>query len=584
MKKKLRLADLFCGAGGTTNGAIEAVKKLGYDVHMTAVNHWPIAVATHTANHPEARHLCASIDSTNPRELFAEGELDGLLASPECMGHSVALGGRPVNDQSRATAWCILRWLDALRPSWGLFENVPEFLKWAPLGSNGRPLKSREGEVFERWCDAVRSLNYKLDYKIVVCANYGDPTTRRRLFIQIVRGRRKIVWAHPTHSPASAPTLFTSRKWVSARRIIDWNVKGSSIFNRKRPLSPKTYERIWEGLEKFGGLPFILPKLMRRGDVADPARSVDEPLNTVITDGRVHLVEPFLIPQGGGGAARAVNEPTPTVACDGAISLIQPFLIAMEHGGRVVSLDEPMPTVTTAKGGAFAVAKPFLVQVNHGNGVDPKANSRRVRDCEQPLPTVCGNRGEWALCEPFVISAGGPECAARPVTEPLGTVLTRDHRALVQPFLLPQNSSNGPRSIEEPAPTLTSTSRGVALIEPFIVSYYGNGEALSVDQPLATVTTKDRFGLVQPVIQIDGSRYLLEVLFRMLQPPELAGAQSFPRSYIFTGNKTQVTKQIGNAVPRRTARALVGAIVSQNADVTGLLDDELDPTDTVGAA
>jgi len=509
--KTIKLADLFCGAGGTTTGATEAIRRLGYKVTVTAVNHNPVAIETHTMNHPDARHLCTSVDATNPRELFDEGELDGLLGSPECMGHSNALGGRPINDQSRCTAWCVIRWLDALRPAFALFENVPEMMKWAPIGSNGRPLKSREGEVFEAWIATIRSLGYKVDYRKVVAADYGDPTTRCRLLVQCVRGRLKIVWPHATNAPVGKPTLFAGREWVSARRIIRWDVKGRSIFNRTRPLQPTTLERIQEGMMRFNGLPFLLPKQMKRSGSSLPI-SVDAPVNTVLTDGRIHLVEPFLIPQGGGGAARHVTEPVPTVACAGAVGLVQPFLLAMEHGQRVLSADDPVPTVTCAKGGAFGVVEPFIIQMNHGNKGNPKNNKSRVRSLGQPVPAICGNRGEWALIEP----------------------------------------------------------------KPFILTYYGTGGARSVDDPVDTVTTKDRFGLVQPVYERDGQRFMLDILYRMFLPEELAAAQGFPREYRFAGTKTQVTKQIGNAVPRRMARAHVAAIVTQNPDVSGLMDDELD--------
>jgi DNA (cytosine-5)-methyltransferase 1 len=60
----------------------------------------------------------------------------------------------------------------------------------------------------------------------------------------------------------------------------------------------------------------------------------------------------------------------------------------------------------------------------------------------------------------------------------------------------------------------------------------------------------------------------------MLQPHELALAQGFPKEYRFTGTKTDQVKQIGNAVPRRLARALVGAVLSQNPDVSALVDAE----------
>lgn len=96
----IQIADLFCGAGGTSSGAIKALDSLGLASHLTAINHWDVAIATHSSNFKDARHLCTGLDNIDPRQLYSGSELDLLLASPECTHHSVARGGRPINDQS----------------------------------------------------------------------------------------------------------------------------------------------------------------------------------------------------------------------------------------------------------------------------------------------------------------------------------------------------------------------------------------------------------------------------------------------------------------------------------------------------
>jgi DNA (cytosine-5)-methyltransferase 1 len=584
-------ADLFCGAGGTSHGLIEACRELGREVALTAINHWEVAVATHTKNHSDARHLCASLDALNPRDLFGEGELDVLWASPECTHHSVARGGKPINDQSRATAWCVVRWAEALRPGNIFVENVPEFVTWGGIGVNGRPLKEKRGATFMAWVGSLESLGYRVEWRVLCAADYGDPTTRRRLFVQAVRGRRRIVWPEPSHAPVATTDMLGSRKpWRAAREIIDWSHQGQSIFERKRPLSPKTIARIWAGLEKFGLKPFIVPQQ------SNPVpKSVEEPLPTVCAEGsQSKLAEPFLLPQHSSNPARSIDKPVPAVTTTSrGVGVAQPYLIAMEHGGRVLSIDKPMPTVTTAKGGAIGVTSPFLIEMRGTSDSQIKATAhsldkplsavtaggihhgvaepflihaahggkRRARSIKEPMPTVAGNRGDVALVEPFVMSAGGPECAARSVSEPLGTVLTRDHRAVVTPALLPQNQGGALRPVTEPAPTV-ATAGAIALVEPFLVEYYGNGGAESVDTPLNTVTTKERHALVRPTVILDGQRYLLDIRFRMLQPKELAAAQGFPADYHFTGTKTEQVKQIGNAVPTNLARALVKAALS----------------------
>ena len=49
---KLRACDLFCGGGGTSVGAIAT----GGVTLVGAVNHWDIAIDTHSANFPGVRH------------------------------------------------------------------------------------------------------------------------------------------------------------------------------------------------------------------------------------------------------------------------------------------------------------------------------------------------------------------------------------------------------------------------------------------------------------------------------------------------------------------------------------------------
>ena len=334
--KTITIADLFCGAGGTSTGAIQAIIKLGFRPQLTAVNHWDRAVATHSANHPAARHLCASIDSLNPRHLFKEDELDILWASPECTHHSRARGGKPMLDQSRATAWCVARWAEALRPSIVMVENVPEFEEWGALGSDGKPLQSRKGETFKAWVLAMRSIGYTVDHRILCAADFGDPTTRRRLFVQAIRGRRKIIWPDPTHSKEA--DLFSRPRWKSAAdSVIDWSIPTQVIADRKRPLAPKTMKRIREGLARYGGGPVIIA--MEHGG---RSLSADAPLPTVTCARGGAMGVAYLLPQHGGGNLRPATMPCPTVATTGAIALILEY-----YGtGQARPVTDPLPTVT----------------------------------------------------------------------------------------------------------------------------------------------------------------------------------------------------------------------------------------------
>ena len=498
--KTILAADLFCGAGGSSSGAQLACDELGFKLKLIAINHWDKAIATHSMNHPNAEHYCASLELINPRDLVGIGKLDLLIASPECIHHSTARGGRPINDQSRATAWCVTRWAEAVLPKAILVENVPEFLKWGPLVQKrikGKlewvPDPKRKGATFISWIQTLESLGYRVEWRKLVAANHGDPTSRERLFIQARRDRKPIRWPAPTHAPqtrASTMPLISSKPLLpyrTAREIIDWSIASESIFDRKKPLAPNTMTRIWRGLEKFSGLPFIVPQ-MSGGE----NRSVEQPLQTITTTSR-------------------------------GIGLCQPFIVVLRSHQDAQSLDEPINTIC-GSGAHHALCEPFIVGVEHTN-----ANGGQVRAIDNPLPTVTG-RAQFGLAQPYIIAVNHGKDDSRSY------------------------------SLDQPMPTVTSVDAW-ALAQPYLIKFNGTGGAHSLTEPLDTVTVKDRFGLVQPECQPGATVALLDIKFRMLQPHELAAAMSFPKSYHFVGTREERVKQIGNAVPVQTAKALCKAIL-----------------------
>jgi DNA (cytosine-5)-methyltransferase 1 len=403
---KIKGADLFCGAGGTTCGVKDACDELDHTLDLLAVNHCPIAIESHTRNHPYARHLCEELDAVNPRKAVPGGRLHIMVASPECTGHSNARGDMPTTDQSRCTAWHVLRWAEALQIDNLLIENVREFTYWGPLGSNGRPLKSRRGETFQAFLGALRSLGYTVDYRFLTAADYGDATTRERLFIMARRGRRQIKWPSPTHAQRIDGELFrgTLKPWRPAREIIDWSIPGTSIFGRKRPLSVNTIARIAAGLKRFGGPraePFlVLLRGTSNGHVNSSARSINQPLPTITAKGQ-HLglvvPDPFIVPANYGERpgqkprCHSIDSPLPTVVGSNTHALVEPFIIACNHGkddSRSYSLSRPFPTVTTID--AWGIVDPFIVKYN--------GTAKGAYSLDEPLDTIA-TRDRFGLVE-----------------------------------------------------------------------------------------------------------------------------------------------------------------------------------------
>ena len=603
------VGDLFCGAGGSSSGAYRAIEAMGEEMDLVAINHWDVAIATHSANHPRARHSCVNLDAARPEELVPEGRLDLLMASPECVHFSRARGGKPVSDQRRMSAWHVNRWAASLDIRCILVENVAEFTQWGPLRADSTPDPAKRGMYFQAWVQSLWSMGYDVSWRLLNAANYGDATTRTRLFLQARKDGVAIRWPEATHTPTGSDDLFAgTRRWRAAREVIDWQHPGASLLGRKRPLSLKTRLRIARGLQRFGGglaaqyirlldLPAAEEAAFLAGCVGAASapfvvgnrnnnvpKAVEEPLPTFTTStgGGVFIVEPtaeaFSLGQQSGSVARSVEEPLPTIATAGAISLIEPSLVSYYgNSDQATSVDRPLPTVTTKA--RFGLCEPMVVKLY---------GTSSTASVEEPLPTVTAGGTHLGLCEPFIVPQFGEADGQAPrlhdIAAPLPAVTSHGAGALVQPLVLQmaqvgRNDGGMVRDAGQPLPTITAHNN-TAVATPMLVQFDqqgGSGGVRTTDEPLPTLTTKCGLAVAEPtltptdgeidprrLVEIDGQVYALDIRFRMLTNGELARAMGF-EGYQFTGNVGEVTRQIGNAVAVNTAAALVTAILGERA-------------------
>ena len=460
-----------------------------------------------------------------------------------------------------------MHWCTELRVRGLLVENVPEFVDWGPLDlRTGRPIKRRGGEYFRAWTAALQGAGFKLDWRMLNAADFGEATTRERFFLMARSDGKRLHWPDPTHSRSGAPDLLGHgrRKWRAAREIIDWSIEGKSIFNRKRPLSRKTLARIYAGAVKFRWpAPFLLI-LRNHMD----AQSLDEPLPTLCPTDQVRglkahrgthigLAEPFLLNRyGDNGAVGAhdIDHPIPTAHCRGAGYLCEPFVANLAHAGadpsRCRAIDEPLQTLH-AGGLSHALVEPFIMSGQSGGSPRP---------LDEPMPGMTGRLGS-ALIAPYYGSGSGETCSS--TDKPLPTVTTRARFGLVMP-VTHGRGGNRTRDLEEPLPTVTGVHRGELAC---IVAAWGErpGQAPrvhSVDEPTPTICATGRIQLAVAEPVTTGRTY--DIRFRMLEPKELARAMGFSdaeTAYEFAGNKTEITKQIGNAVPVNLDAELVGALM-----------------------
>jgi DNA (cytosine-5)-methyltransferase 1 len=591
------IVDLFAGGGGASHG-IEAALGRSPDI---AINHDPHAIQMHEANHPATRHHCQSVHhrEVHPVELVAGRKVGLLWLSPDCRHFSRAKGGAPVSKTVRGLAWIGLRWAKFARPRVVVLENVPEFTTAGPLDPTNHPIKERAGEHFRAFVREWQRYGYTVEWRTLIAADYGAPTTRKRLFLVARCDGEPIVWPEPTHGKNGKP-----KPWRAAAEIIDWSLPCPSIFERKKPLAPATCRRIARGIVRYvlQGKPFVV-RLGQWGGNGSYSNDPADPLTTVTTKNEHALVTPVTVSIGErheGGTAR-VDEPMKTLLTTERHALVAPTLARMGHGDKQWNdIKEPLTTVT-AQGNHHALVAPTLIQTGYG---EREGQAPRSLDLHKPLGTAPAGGQKHGLVAAFLAKHNG-KTTGQPVDEPAHVVTGKDTKRVIAAHLTVFRENSVGRALDEPVPTITSgagaerpagaahalgtvaahlsvfrenssgkpldepvptlTAGGgkgaasMALVAAFLVKYYSNGtQDQALEYPLATIVTRARMGLV--TVTIDGTEYaVVDIGMRMLEPHELAAAQGFASDYVLTGTKSQKIARIGNSVCPPVAAAVVAA-------------------------
>lgn len=246
----------------------------------------------------------------------------------------------------------------------------------------------------------------------------------------------------------------------------------------------------------------------------------------------------------------------------------EPFIVTNTSGHPGAPVSDPLRTVTTA--GNQMLCVPTLIQAGYG---EREGQKPRVLDIEKPLGTIVAGGGKHALVAAFLAKHYTGVVGAD-LRDPMPTVTSVDHNALVTAFLTEHANGSNQRvfSAEEPLRTQCAQVKGghFALVAALLIKYYGNErEGVSLTEPLHTIPTKDRFGLV--TVSIQGQPYYIsDIGMRMLAPHELYAAQGFPPDYqIDRGadgraiTKTAQVRMVGNSVCPPVARAIVEANYAQ---------------------
>lgn len=520
------IVDNFAGGGGASTGIEIATGR----AVAIAINHDPAAILMHKTNHPYTEHLQASVWDVDPKSVCRGRPVGLAWFSPDCKHFSKAKGAALVDRKIRGLAWITLRWAAEVRPRVIILENVEEFQTWGPV-RKGKPVKKLAGTTFRQFISQLEALGYTVEFRELVAADFGAPTSRKRFYMIARCDGKPIVWLKPTHSKTGADGL---PKWRSAAEIIDWSLPCPSVFASKaeimeryglkavRPLAKNTMRRVIRGVDKFtirSGKPFIVPTgYGERKGQAPRVHDIDAPVPTVVGTGKENLCRPLLAPaliqyhteQTESVRASGLGTPINTVDASNRYGLTCANLVEYYTGGRPLDVQGPMHTVTSHDREAVVAA--HVVKFKGDNVGTPPS---------EPLQTVTASAGKERAC------SGGTFAVCKAYLAKIRSGDDLGHWPLIRD-----------------------------LLNEFC------GYTLAEDEVL--------------LLEIGGALYYIaDIGLRMLSPRELYNAMGFPPDYIidrdYLGNEYKKSAQVarcGNAVCPPVASALVRANLPEWCGVT----------------
>lgn len=369
---------------------------------------------------------------------------------------------------------------------------------------DGKPCPARKGKTFASFVSQLKGHGYNVEWRNLVASDHGAPTIRKRFFLIARCDGMPIVWPTPTHGN---PGRLDFKK----SGLKKWKT-AADIIDWSIPC-PSIFDRKKP----------LAENTLRRIARGIQRYVIDNPKPFIVRIGQQGF--------GGTGMQYELDQPLTTITTKAEHCLVTPF-ISTYYGAKSESdtrgqvLPAPIATQTTEN--RFALVATFLAKHFGGNYTGPGSS----------------------------------------ITDPLHTVTTTDHNALVATHLVHLRNNCDARSVEQPIPTLTASGGHVGEVRAFLLKYYGKETSgISLGEPLHTVTAQDRFGLVT----VRGEQYqIIDIGMRMLEPHELFAAQGFPADYIINrdarGKPIPKYKQVarcGNSVCPALAEALVKANYQQ---------------------
>lgn len=160
----MKVLDLFSGCGGLSAGFAAE----GFEI-LAGVDHWPDALKTFAANHPESLALELDLSEEIEWRQIIRTRIDVVVGGPPCQGFSIS-GKRDPDDPRNRLYEGFVEAVAQLKPRFVVMENVPNLKSMA------------NGAIAASISRDFQSLGYEVQHKVLLAADFGVPQNRKRLF------------------------------------------------------------------------------------------------------------------------------------------------------------------------------------------------------------------------------------------------------------------------------------------------------------------------------------------------------------------------------------------------------------------
>jgi len=257
----IRAIDLFCGIGGNSLAAEQA----GIEI-IAGFDKWDLATKVFKDNFPNAIVVNQYLEKVRiPQTKRKVGDINLIIASPECTSHSIAKGNRNPDKGSMSLAFQVTRFSKQFQPRWILIENVTQMAEWDDYGQFKKDL-TRQG--------------YKVSEQELTASDFGVPQSRKRLFLLCDKETTP-------HDVVPAPKV----KKMTARDVVNLNGDFKVAPLIKPGRAQKTIERAMSGMAVHKDKPFLLVYYGSGGTGNGGFQSLDVPLRTITTLDRFALLK-----------------------------------------------------------------------------------------------------------------------------------------------------------------------------------------------------------------------------------------------------------------------------------------------------